>query len=95
MPQRRTSQKAQELIQQHKGAIIEELGPHAFDLLTPQEVATELEIETKRIPEYIRWGWLDPVPGKDVGSAHQYYRWRVESVKRLKKPRQRKDKTPL
>jgi hypothetical protein len=93
MPENRTSQRAQAIIQENKAAIIEELGASAFDLLTPREVAAALEINSKRIPDYNRWGWLEPAPGKDAGQAHQYYRWRVVAVQRLKKPR-RKKKTP-
>lgn len=95
MTGKRDSDKAKRLLDQHKTAIIEALGNRAFDMLTPSEVASELGLShTRRIPELIRLGWLEPIPNKDVGKAHQYYRWRVEFVKQFKQPRKQKEIVP-
>jgi hypothetical protein len=92
----RISKKVLDLLDQHKTEIIEQLGTSAFEVMTPQEVADDLKLTTtKRIPELIRQGWLAPIPGKDIGSAHQYYRWRAEFVKRYKQPRQEKNESPV
>jgi hypothetical protein len=76
--------KASRLLRQYRSSMIEELGPTAFELLTPYETARELGIPSKRIPELNRQGWLEAAPHKDIGTAHQYYRWRVTFTKRFK-----------
>jgi hypothetical protein len=85
MQKQHKNEKAKRLVTKHQLEIIEELGPRALDLLTPGEAAGVLDIETMRIPDLIREGWLAAAPGKDIGSAHQYYRWRVELVKRYRR----------
>lgn len=94
MPSERKADKVANLLDTHKTAIIEQLGPAAFDILTPQETAQVAGIDVKRIPDLIREGWLEPVPGKDIGRAHQYYRWRAVFVQRFRKTRQKQKKTP-
>lgn len=94
------TEKAKQLLASHQLDIIEELGTTAFDLLTPAEAAKEIDVPTSRLPDLIRQGWLAYVPGKDIGSAHQYYRWRAEFVKRYRgqysrKSEPRKYKTVL
>jgi hypothetical protein len=87
----RISKKVTDLLKEHKAEVIEDLGASAFDLLTPQETAALAGVEeTKRLPELIRQGWLEPAPGKDIGTAHQYYRWRAEFVRQYKKSINRK-----
>jgi len=81
---KRSVNKATTLLEQHEAALIKELGPSAFDLLSPRQVASELEVDVPRITDLVRQGWLEAAPGQDVGHAHQYYRWRVEFVKRYK-----------
>lgn len=78
----RSVKRAATLLEQHRTAIIDELGPAAFELLSPKQVADELKIGVPRMTDLVRQGWLAGVPGHDVGHAHQYYRWRVEFVKR-------------
>ena len=85
----RRAEKIASLLAAHKGAIIEQLGASAFDVLTPQEAATLAGVDTKRVPDLIREGWLEPVPGKDIGRAHQYYRWRAVFVQQFRKTRSR------
>ena len=86
----RVSKKVTLLLKEHKAEIIESLGASAFDLLTPQEAARLIGLDTtKGIPELIRQGWLEPAPGKDIGTAHQYHHWRAEFVKRYKTNRQK------
>ncbi len=80
----RTVQKAVKLLKKHEKAFKKELGPVAFELLTPIQTANELSVGVPRLGDLVRQGWLAPVPGKDVGHAHQYYRWRVEFVKRYR-----------
>lgn len=88
MPDSRVSKRVTELLKEHKTDLILEMGSAAFDLMTPQETAKYIGLDaTKRIPELIRQGWLEPAEGKDIGTAHQYHRWRVEFVKRHKKVR--------
>lgn len=87
-------QKVDELLQRHKASLIEQLGASAFDTLTPHETAEEIDINSTRIPDLIRQGWLEPAPNKDVGRAHQYYRWRVMFVKQFKQRYNKKDKIP-
>jgi hypothetical protein len=95
MAGKRDSDKAKRLLAEHETSIIKQLGSRAFDMLTPAEVAIELRLEsTRRIPELMRLGWLESVPDKDVGKAHQYYRWRVEFVKKYKQPRKAKETIP-
>lgn len=79
----RKVKRAESLLKAHKAEIMEELGASAFDLLTPNEVKTQLGTGPT---ELTRQGWLEPAPGKDIGPAHLYYRWRVEFVKRFRKP---------
>lgn len=87
MPDSRISKKVAELLKLHKTDLLMELGATAFDLLTPQETANLIGLsDTKRVPELIRQGWLEAAPGKDIGTAHQYFRWRVEFVRRHKVP---------
>ena len=85
----RKSDKVTTLLDRHKTEVIEELGPTAFDILTPHETAQVAGIDVKRIPDLIREGWLEPVPGKDIGRAHQYYRWRAVFTQRFRKTRQK------
>lgn len=77
------------LLEQHKADIMERLGVQAFDLLSPQDVARELNIRVERISDLVRQTWLAPAPGKSIGSANLYYRWRVEFVKQYKKTYQK------
>ncbi len=77
-------ERAKTLLESHKFELIAELGHTAFDLLTPREAADILEVNTKLLPDLIRQKWLEAVPGKNIGSAHQYYRWRVEFIKRYR-----------
>jgi hypothetical protein len=85
----RIADKIAGLLDTHKTAIIEELGVSAFDILPPKEVAIMVGVAGSRIPDLIREGWLEPAPGKDIGQAHQYYRWRVVFVQRFRKTRSR------
>jgi hypothetical protein len=85
--------KAQEMLAQHQLAIIQELDGRAFDLLTPRETAAVLGIDASRIPDLIRQKWLEGAPGKKLGSANQYYRWRVEFVKRYRGTYKPKEKS--
>lgn len=79
-------EKVPKLLDDHKNTLIEELGPRAFELLSPRQVMEELGISKgARIPDLIRQGWLEPAQGQDIGPAHLYYRWRVEFVKRFKR----------
>lgn len=72
------------LLKEHKAEIMEELGASAFDLLSPKQVEKQLGAAPS---ELTRQGWLEPAPeDKNVGPAHLYYRWRVEFVKRFRKP---------
>ena len=83
----RTVQKAAKLLEKHEKALRRELGKSAEDLLTPSQVAEALfgyADQTPRLGDLVRQGWLVPAPEKDVGHAHQYYRWRVEFVKRYR-----------
>jgi hypothetical protein len=86
----RKADKIAGLLAAHKAEIIESLGPSAFDVLTPQETAPLAGVKIDRIPDLIREGWLEPVPGKDIGRAHQYYRWRAVFVQQFRKTRSRK-----
>lgn len=88
---KRVVKKATELLQQHEASLIKELGPAAFELLSPRQVADELGVTVPRITDLVRQGWLEAAPGRDVGHAHQYYRWRVEFVKRYRTPYKTKD----
>ena len=90
----RKAEKIEGLLTTHKTAIIEELGASAFELLPPRETATVIGISSDRVPDLIREGWLEPVPGKDIGQAHLYYRWRAVFVQRFRKTRQKKQRTP-
>ena len=86
--------KAAKLLQEHEATLIKELGPTAFDLLSPRQTAEALAIPVPRITDFVRQGWLEPAPGQDVGHAHQYYRWRVEFVKRYKATYKTNEKQP-
>lgn len=90
--ERKPTIKAQRLLDTHEASVIKELGPAAFELLTPAQTARELSVEPSRISDLVRQGWLAGAPGKDVGMAHQYYRWRVEFVKRYKASRKKESK---
>jgi hypothetical protein len=85
----RKASRVTTLLDEHKATVIEQLGACAFELMTPRETAEMIGIEPKRIPDLIREGWLDWVPGKDIGHAHQYYRWRVTFVQQFRRTRQR------
>jgi len=85
----RKADKIAGLLGAHKSEIIVSLGAAAFDVLTPRETATIVGVERKRIPDLIREGWLEPIPGKDVGQAHQYYRWRAVFAHQFRKTRQK------
>lgn len=93
MPDRKV-EKVADLLEQQKTAVIEQLGPRAFEILTPYETAQVIGIDVKRLPDLIREGWLEPVPGKDIGRAHQYYRWRATFVHQLRKTRHKEDTSP-
>jgi hypothetical protein len=80
----RTVQKAVKLLRKHEKPLIRELGASAFDLLTPTQAANELSVGVPRLGDLVRQCWLAAAPDKDVGHAHQYYRWRVEFVKRYR-----------
>jgi hypothetical protein len=80
----RSVQKAAALLKKHEKALRRELGKSADDLLTPKQVADELSTIVPHLGDLVRQGWLAPAPDKDVGHAHQYYRWRVEFVKRYR-----------
>lgn len=86
----RKADKIASLLATQKSIIIEQLGASAFDVLTPHEAATVAGVATNRLPDLIREGWLEPVPGKDIGRAHQYYRWRAVFVQQFRKTRPRK-----
>lgn len=94
MKERKKADRAKDLLDKQKTTIIEELGQSAFDLLPPRETAELIGVEAKRIPDLLREGWLEPAPGKDVGHAHQYYRWRAVFVQRFRRTRQKADATP-
>lgn len=85
----RKAEKITSLLEAHKIGVIEELGPRAFDMLTPQETAQIAGVDAKRLPDLLREGWLEPIPGKDVGRAHQYYRWRAVFIQRYRRTRQK------
>ena len=87
----RKADKIAGLLAAHKGEIIEQLGASAFDVLPPKETAAIVGVKGDRIPDLIREGWLEPVPGKDIGQAHQYYRWRAVFVQQFRKTRQKKE----
>lgn len=83
----RTVQKAVKLLKKHEKMLIRELGASAFELLTPKQTAKELlgfESKVSQLGDLVRQGWLAAAPDKDVGHAHQYYRWRIEFVKRYR-----------
>lgn len=85
--ERRKVKKVPELLRLHKDTIINELGPRAYELLTPSQVRSELDIDSGKkaaLPDLIRQEWLEPAHGYDAGPAHLYYRWRVEFIKRFK-----------
>ena len=86
----RKAEKIAGLLAARKSEIIEQLGASAFDVLTPQETAPLAGVDADRIPDLIREGWLEPVPGKDIGRAHQYYHWRAVFVQQFRKTRPRK-----
>jgi hypothetical protein len=84
----RTVQKAAKLLKKHEKTLRRELGKSAEELLTPRETASELFSDADKVTllgDLVRQGWLAPAPNKDVGHAHQYYRWRVEFVKRYRR----------
>lgn len=90
----RTVQKAFKMLKKHEKSLIRELGKSAEDLLTPRQAALALfedEHKVARLGDLVRQGWLAPVPDKDVGHAHQYYRWRVEFVKRYRQTYRKKE----
>ena len=76
--------KVLDLLRQHQSTLIEELGVSAFELLTPAETSAIVGLSTDRFPDLLREGWLAAVPGKQIGRAHLYYRWRAEFVKRYR-----------
>lgn len=78
----RLTKKAGKLLAEYEAPLIKEMGATAFDLLSPRQVALELGIDVPRVTDLVREGWLEGVPGHDVGHAHQYHRWRVEFVRR-------------
>lgn len=84
------TRKASELLDQHKMAIIEELGNTAFDLLTPRQTATMLGVKVPRLSDLNKEKWLEPAAQSDIGHANLYYRWRVEFIKRHRTFRPRK-----
>ena len=86
---KRSVSKAATFLAQYETALIKELGQAAFELLSPRQVAVELAISVPRITDLVRQGWLEAASGQDVGHAHQYYRWRVEFVKRYKRTYQK------
>lgn len=94
MPDRKAGKLA-DLLEKHKAEVIEHLGPRAFDILTPYETAQVIGISVKRLPDLIREGWLEPIPGKDIGRAHQYYRWRAVFVQQFRKTRPKGNSSPL
>lgn len=78
--------RAAQLLEEHELEIIKELGASAFDELSPKEVADILGYtKTKHLTDLVRQTWLAPIPGKKIGSANLYFRWRVEFVRRYKK----------
>lgn len=82
----RTVKKVPALLEQHQLSLIEELKSSAFDLLSPAQVADELELDhTKELTDLVRQGWLVAAPGQQIGPANRYFRWRVEFVKRYKR----------
>ena len=81
---KRSVKKATDLLRQHETALIKELGQSAFQLLSPRQAASELDMPVPRLTDLVRQGWLEAAPGQDVGHSHQYYRWRIEFVKRYK-----------
>src|SRR2546429_8885053 len=87
----RTVQKAADLLKKHEKALRRELGKSAEELLTPRETAEELKTAVPLLGDLVRQGWLAPASGKDVGHAHQYYRWRVEFVKRYRQTYKKKE----
>ncbi|GAC1468915.1 MAG: hypothetical protein PVS3B3_24870 [Ktedonobacteraceae bacterium] len=86
------AEKILELLQTHEMPLIKELGSSAFDLLSPARAASEIGVNTSRITDLVRHGWLTYVPNMSAGPAHFYYRWRVEFVKRHKRTNKSKDK---
>ena len=90
MTQTRSAKKINDLLDKERIGIIESLGRSAYDLLTPAEAAQELGVSVKLIPDLIRHGWLEKVPGKDIGRGHQYYRWRVLFTKQFRQTKPRK-----
>jgi hypothetical protein len=85
----RKAEKIVSLLAAHKGDIIEQLGVSAFDVLPPRETAAIVGVKVDRIPDLIREGWLEPIPDKDIGQAHQYYRWRAVFVQQFRNTRQK------
>jgi hypothetical protein len=84
------------LLNEHQLPLIEELKASAFDLLSPRQVASELNIEPVDLPDLVRQGWLAPAPNQKIGSANLYYRWRVEFAKRYRRRYQKNTQnTPL
>jgi hypothetical protein len=86
--------RAKPLLEKHRSALIEDLGAAAFDLLTPKQTANVLGVDVPRISDLVRQGWLASAPTEyDAGHAHQYYRWRVEFVKRYKTTYKKKEQS--
>ena len=82
-PEERKTKTVPHLLERHKPEIIEQLGAKAFELLTPRQARDELGVNSTRIPDLVRQGWLEPAPAEyNVGPAHLYFRWRVEFAKR-------------
>lgn len=82
-------QKVPGLLDRYRSEIIEGLGKSSFDLLSPKQVAAELNVDTRKLPDLVRQGWLTPAPVPAIGTANLYYRWRVEFVKRHKRTYQK------
>jgi len=90
----RSVEKATKLLKKYEKALVRELGKSAEDLLTPKQTALVLfedESKVPRLGDLVRQGWLAPAPDRDVGHAHQYYRWRVEFVKRYRQTYKKKE----
>ncbi len=83
----RKADKIVGLLAAHKAEIIENLGASAFDVLSPKETAAIVGVD--RLSDLIREGWLEPIPGKDIGQAHLYYRWRAVFVRQYRKTRKK------
>lgn len=80
------NKRAKQMREQHQAEIILELGPAAFDLLSPKETAHLLGIPTPGLINLIRNSWIVPAPAHfDIGHAHRYFRWDVELARRYRR----------